>query len=255
MANFRSIKTIFWSDSKIVDEFSRDDKYFYLYLLTNEKSNQLGCYELSIKQICRDTDFEKNEVEKLLNRFENELKIIYYDHDTKEIFIKNWHKYNWLNSEKTKKCIEKEFTLVKSEKLRDLIYPLYGAYIPHGSNKEKEKEKNKNKKNENEKEKKEIISNFSSNQFSSSDCVAHPPTLDEIFTFSAEMELGGNLEYCETFFDHYEGVGWINASGQQIKNWKSVFKNWCKKDGLLKPKEKKLFMYENENGEVVEEYR
>ena len=69
------------------------------------------------------------------------------------------------------------------------------------------------------------------------------------------MELGADLEYCENFFDHYEGVGWINGSGQRIKNWKSVFKNWCKKDGLLKPKEKKLFMYENENGEIVEEYR
>ena len=69
------------------------------------------------------------------------------------------------------------------------------------------------------------------------------------------MELGADLEYCENFLDHYEGVGWINGSGQEIKNWKSVFRNWCKKDGLLKPKEKKLFMYENENGEIVEEYR
>lgn len=250
MANFRSIKTIFWSDSKIVDEFSREDRYFYLYLLTNEKSNQLGCYELSIKQICRDTDFDKKEVEELLDRFENELKIISYDYDTKEIFIKNWHKYNWLNSEKTKKCIEKEFALVKSGKLKDLIYPLYGAYIPLGSNKEKEKNKKKNKENENEKEKKNITETHPV-----SDCVAHAPTLDDILSFSAEIGLGGNLEYCENFFDHYEGVGWINGSGQEIKNWKSVFKNWCKKDGLLKPKEKKLFMYENEDGEIVEEYR
>ena len=252
MANFRSIKTIFWSDSKIVDEFDKDDRYFYLYLLTNEKSNQLGCYELSIKQICRDTDFGKNEVEKLLERFENELKIISYDYETKEIFIKNWHKYNWLNSEKTKKCIEKEFALVKSEKLKDLIYPLYGAYIPHTSNKEKEKEKNK--KNENEKENKKI-GNFAERKIPNSDCVASTPTLDEILLFSTEMELGATPEYCENFFDHYEGVGWINGSGQEIKNWKSVFRNWCKKDGLLKPKEKKLFMYENENGEIVEEYR
>lgn len=110
--------------------------------------------------------------------------------------------------------------------------------------------------NENEKEKeKENKKESVKNNISNSDCVAHAPTLDDIFSFSTEMELGADLEYCENFLNHYEGVGWINGSGQQIKNWKSVFKNWCKKDGLLKPKEKKLFMYENENGEIVEEYR
>ena len=40
MAKYRSIQTSFWSDSKIIEDFTPEDRYFYLYLLTNEKSNQ-----------------------------------------------------------------------------------------------------------------------------------------------------------------------------------------------------------------------
>lgn len=144
MAKFRSIRTNFWSDSKIIDDFTPEDRYFYLYLLTNEKSNQLGCYELSINQMCRDTGYNKDTIKKLLERFENEHKVISYDFETKEIFIKKWYKYNWLESSNTKKCIEKEFSLVKSTNLKELISPLYAPYIPHTSNKKKKKKK-KNK--------------------------------------------------------------------------------------------------------------
>ena len=45
----RVIDVTFWTDAK-TDEFSAEDRYFYLYLLTNPQSTQLGIYELSIKQ-------------------------------------------------------------------------------------------------------------------------------------------------------------------------------------------------------------
>ena len=128
MAKYRSIQTGFWSDSKVIDDFTPEDRYFYLYLLTNEKSNQLGCYELSIKQMCRDTGYNEENIKKLLNRFEDILKVINYDYETKEIFIKNWHKYNWLESYNTKICIQKEFSLVKSNVLANLISPLYAPW-------------------------------------------------------------------------------------------------------------------------------
>lgn len=150
MAKYRSIQTSFWSDSKIVDDFTPEDRYFYLYLLTNEKSNQLGCYEISKNQMCRDTGYNIESIEKLLQRFEKIHDVIVYDSKTKEIFIKNWYKYNWLNSWKTKVCIDKEFDNVKSQKIIDEISPLYAPYMPQASNKKKNnnnnKKKNKNKK-------------------------------------------------------------------------------------------------------------
>lgn len=213
MAKYRSIQTTFWSDSKVIDDFTPEDRYFYLYLLTNEKSNQLGCYELSIKQICRDTGYNEETVKKLLSRFENELQVINYDFKTKEIFLKNWYKYNWLNSENTKVCIDKEFNLVKSSILKELISPLYAPYNPLPSNKKKKNNKKNNKKN-------------SERELSQSDKVT--PTLPEIISYGSTI--GASEEYCEKFYNTYEGVGWINANGIEIKNWKLVLNNWFKKD-------------------------
>jgi uncharacterized phage protein (TIGR02220 family) len=162
MAKFRSIQTSFWSDSKIVDDFTTEDRYFYLYLLTNEKSNQLGCYEISKNQMCRDTGYNLETVEKLLKRFEELHDVIMYDNETKEIFIKNWHKYNWLNSWKTKVCIKKEFDAIKSQQIIDELWTLYGPYMDLASknnknnNNNNNKKKNKNKNNNNNK--KDILS-------------------------------------------------------------------------------------------------
>lgn len=154
MAKYRSIQTSFWSDSKIVDDFTPEDRYFYLYLLTNEKSNQLGCYEISKNQMCRDTGYDLKTIEKLLKRFEEIHNVIVYDSKTKEIFIKNWHKYNWLNSWKTKVCIDKEFDEVKSQKIIDEISPLYTPYMPQSSNNNNNNNKKNNKNNNNNKKKK-----------------------------------------------------------------------------------------------------
>ena len=219
MAKYRSVQTKFWSDTKIVDDFTPEDKYFYLYLLTNEKSNQLGCYEISIKKMCIDTGYNQEIIKKMLDRFENVLEVINFDSKTKEIFIKNWHKYNWLDSDTTRKCIEKEFNLVKSNKLRDFINPLYAPYMPHGSNKKK-KEKEKEKKEEKECVYNSKVSSNSSNNIH--------PTLTDIISFCSDNSIE-NFD-CEYFYDYYEANGWVDGHGNKIKNWKSKIKTWYKKD-------------------------
>lgn len=54
------------------------------------------------------------------------------------------------------------------------------------------------------------------------------PTLDSILSFG--LDLGASPQYCEKFFNHYEGIGWLNGNGVAIDNWKAVFKNWLAKD-------------------------
>lgn len=155
MARYRQIETRFWSDSKVIDDMTPEDRYFYLYLLTNEKSNQVGCYEISKNQICRDTGYDKERIEKLIKRFEEDLDLIIYDENTKEIFIKNWYKYNWLKSNKTLTCVIQGVSEIKSEKIMPHISPLLQNYLqnmPHTSNKEKEEEKEKEKEESLEKE-------------------------------------------------------------------------------------------------------
>lgn len=55
------------------------------------------------------------------------------------------------------------------------------------------------------------------------------PTLAEIFNYSKSLNFD-DKEYCERFYNHYESIGWVNGTGQKIKNWKLVFSNWLKKD-------------------------
>lgn len=57
------------------------------------------------------------------------------------------------------------------------------------------------------------------------------PTLSEIFNYSRSLNFD-DKEYCEKFYNHYESIGWVNGTGQEIKNWKLVFNNWLKKDKI-----------------------
>ena len=54
------------------------------------------------------------------------------------------------------------------------------------------------------------------------------PTLANIIFYGSEI--GASEEYCENFYNHYESIGWVNGSGQEIKNWKVILNKWFKKD-------------------------
>jgi len=79
------------------------------------------------------------------------------------------------------------------------------------------------------------------------------PALAEIISYG--VELGLDEEYCEKFYNHYEAIGWVNGSGNEIKNWKLVLRNWKKQDieeGNIKDKNKidTDRICEDENGKL-----
>ena len=55
------------------------------------------------------------------------------------------------------------------------------------------------------------------------------PTLAEIYNYACSLDIN-DKDYCEKFYNHYESIGWVNGTGQEIKNWRLVFNNWLKKD-------------------------
>lgn len=124
MAVYRNISVTFWTDSKIDDDFTPEDKYFYLYLLTNPHTNICGCYELSIKQMIKETGYKSPKVKQELQRLEKIHKVIIYDTKTKEVMIINWSKYNWSNSEKVKKAVLRVCNKIKSERFKKIITAL-----------------------------------------------------------------------------------------------------------------------------------
>lgn len=70
------------------------------------------------------------------------------------------------------------------------------------------------------------------------------PTLAEIFDYSKSLNFN-DKEYCEKFYNHYESIGWVNGTGQEIKNWKLVFNNWIKKDKKINEIEEDVIEYKN----------
>lgn len=71
-----------------------EDKYFFLYLLTNQNTTQIGIYKITKKQMAFDLGYSIETVESLMIRMEQFLKIIRYNPKTRELAIKNWGKYN-----------------------------------------------------------------------------------------------------------------------------------------------------------------
>ena len=55
MAKFRMVHTEFWNDPRVVEEMTPEDKYFFLYLLTNANTTQIGIYQITKKQMAFDT--------------------------------------------------------------------------------------------------------------------------------------------------------------------------------------------------------
>ena len=128
MAIYRNVSLSFWEDIKIVDDFTPEDRYFYLYLLTNPHTNLLGCYQVSFKQMTNETGYNKDTVEKIIDRMVNIHNVIMFDSETNEIFIKNWYKYNWTRSEKLLKKVEKLIEYVKSEELKKYLEKILNQY-------------------------------------------------------------------------------------------------------------------------------
>ena len=209
---------------------SIEEKLLYIYLLTNPRVKQCGCYAISFHQIFLQTNISKENAKKIIERFEKELNLVKYSKNTKEILLLNFYKYNWTPSHLIKACIEKELNEVKEpvfieyiKKMIEYKYPINRVSIPLG---EKEKEKEKENKNKN---KKENINNINKSERDQSFTPTASPTLAEIYNYACSLDIN-DKDYCEKFYNHYESIGWVNGTGREIKNWKLVFNNWLKKD-------------------------
>lgn len=148
MARYRALQTNFWDDGFVMD-LTPEEKYFFIYLITNSRTTQCGCYELPYRFAEMQTGYNRETIEKLISRF-IEYGKIKYNLKTKEILILNWSKHNYTGSPKVMNCILKEIEDIKCTDFKAELYkicieygyPIDTLYIDLGE-KEKEKEKEK----------------------------------------------------------------------------------------------------------------
>ena len=179
MSLFRKVHTEFWRDPRVLEELTPEDKLFFLYLLTNPNTTQLGIYKITKKQIAFELGYSIESINILMERFENKYDFIKYNSETRELAIKMWGKYNLTRGGKPMiDCIEKELKEVKDTTLvgyilinieKDDIKKVLVKYLENNNNdtyddtlqnikqeKEKEKEEEKDKDKDIDKEKEKV---------------------------------------------------------------------------------------------------
>ena len=113
MAVYRNVQVNFWQDDFVLD-LTPEERYFYIYLLTCSKTTQCGIYPLPKRLAEMETGYNRETVDKLLQRFIEYGKIL-YDAETKELYIQNWLRYNPITNPNVEKCVLRELKAVKSK--------------------------------------------------------------------------------------------------------------------------------------------
>lgn len=124
----RVVDVGFWTDDKVVDMFSPEDKLFMLYLLTNPHTSQLGIYQINKKNIAFETGYSTDTIAVLIERFQNSYKIIRYSEKTKEIAVKNYLKHSIIKGGKpVEDLLLKELAAVKDKALVKWVFDSIGS--------------------------------------------------------------------------------------------------------------------------------
>lgn len=165
MSKYRQVQVGYWQDGFVLD-LTPEEKYFYIYLMTNSKASQIGIYELPKRIIETETGYNRETVEKLIERFIGYEKIDYND-SSKEIMLLNWARHNWNNSPKVVARVVEElrgvkyvpFALSYLEIVNVIKSDTVSIQYPYGMDslgkqeirdKEKDKEKDKDKEQQQE---------------------------------------------------------------------------------------------------------
>jgi len=116
MSKLRSVSTAIWSDP-FIEELTPAQKLLFIYLITNEKTNMLGVYELSIRKISFETGIDKPTIEKALKEFEKLKKVRY---ENNHVVLLNYLKHQHFNTNMKKSAIEVYENLPNFLKFKEL---------------------------------------------------------------------------------------------------------------------------------------
>ena len=225
----RIVDTGFWSDEKVMN-FSPEDKYFWLFLLTNEYTTQLGVYYLPVKKAAFDLGYSEESVRILLERFENKYDLIKFSDKTDEVAIKNYLIYSVVKGGKpVYDCLVKDQEQVKDKSLLGYIYSnlnnkdIHNNTVSEYIDNLKEYYKLYND-NDNER-----IVHESSKTHQKPIRNIIPPTVEMVESYCRERNNGIDAT---NFCDFYQSKGWFIGK-DKMKDWQAAIRTWEKKKGFV----------------------
>ena len=215
MAVYRNIQISFWTDAKVADEFTPEDKYFYLYLFTNPHTNLCGCYEISKKQVSWETGYSIDTVDRLIDRFVRIHKVILFNKNTKEILLINWYKYNWTTSDKFRKPLLKEIESIKCDEFKEYLSKMYegdtvSIPYPYGTDTTVTVSVT------------DTVSDSVIEKGTSKRQRFTKPTIEDVKAYCEERK--NNVD-ANKFIDYYESNGWM-VGRNKMKDWKAAVRSW-----------------------------
>lgn len=225
----RVVNTDFWTDDKVVDMFSPEDKLFFLYLLTNPHTTQLGIYPINKRIMAFEIGYSLEAITVLLDRFQTKYGIIKYSDSTGEIAIKYYLRHSIIKGGKpVEDLLRKEISQVKDRSLLEYVYQ--GIYTDTTINETVKgvlpclhtmKESKNDSDNENDVSYHESYHdsyNDSSKRFT-------PPKLSDVSEYCSQRN---NDVDPERFINFYTSKGW-KVGNQPMKDWKAAVRTWEKR--------------------------
>lgn len=129
MSSYTTFQRSFWNDDYIL-KLNKDQKLVYSYLITNDKTQQCGIYELAVSKACFELGYSPEEFLMHLKKFKDDCKIE-YSMETQEVCIINWLKHNTYRNWQSAELVKKQLADVKNPALVLILYdprkPLYNG--------------------------------------------------------------------------------------------------------------------------------
>jgi hypothetical protein len=234
---FRVVQQSFWTDEKTMDLFSCEDRYFFLYLLTNPQCNQLGVYKLPVKLAAFQLGYSKEQVIVLLDRFENALSQIKYNPATQEIAIGNYLYHSVITGGKPViDAVNRDIGTISDTSLFSFVVSKLQKKDVTNSTvlsvieilKSKTNDNDNDNENENEDSYHDSYHDSSSTPAKKKKETSQkiPPSIEEVSTYCQERNNGIDPQH---FIDYYSARGWILGKGK-MKDWKAAVRTWEKRD-------------------------
>ena len=238
----RIVSTSFWTDSKVVDDFSPEDRYFMLYLLTNPHTTQLGIYELNLRTAAFELGYSVEAVAVLMERFETKYKIIKRSKKTNEIAILNYLSYAVVKGgkpvtdllERDKKSVKDKDLIdyvAKHLKSREDLLPTVTEFLskiePYINDNDNDND------NDNESTLDDTSTVRKTNRENNKNKFI-PPTFEDVEAYAKERK---RSDLAKKFFDYYTEGNWKDKDGKPVKNWKQKFITWEGRNNIKEEKE------------------
>lgn len=125
MGLYRAFNPRFWTDNDVEDCLNSEERYVYLYLITNPTANLCGCYQLSLRRMAYETALDSAEKVKNILLSLEQKGFIKFNLENSEILMLHWAKNNWTSSEKLDKPIFEEILKIKTREFKEIVYKIF----------------------------------------------------------------------------------------------------------------------------------